>query len=217
MKTAFLEIENISTVKGHIDKLVNKNISNSTVEGVLEIDISYRDMENNECFKSMPVSFSVELNDLAVHDVELKKLDVYVVDCKGVDVEYILSLVYEENTDKPIEIIELNPQEEVALPQEEKIEQIKKDISQDYENKLADNLNQREKSIAIVTTKEKESPLDFLKFFDNTIATYYSIKTLSCPQEEMLNQIAKEYNVPLEDLLKGYDKENGKVTFRLIK
>ncbi len=227
MKDAFLEIDKISSLKSHVDKLVNKNINNHVVTGSLEVDISYKDMEGNECFKSLPFEFDLELEGLQIKDVLLKSANVYVVDGRGVNVDYILKVHYDMQADKEVEIIEIKDEEvevdtkPVEQPKKEskkaeaEIEKIKEDIEKDYETKLADSLKQRENKIAIVTTKNNGSELDFLRFFDDTVASYYSIKTLHCSSEEMLNTIAKEYKIPMDVLLKGYDRENGKVTFKL--
>lgn len=230
VKNAFLEIDKISTLKNHIDKLVKKEIDENKINGGLEIDISYQDLSGNECFKSIPFTFEMELDDILVDDISLKYVNVYVVEGQGISVDYTLTVVYNMEDAKEIEIIQLDdiesspqedafekPIEEVELEEKaEQIEKIKENISKDYENKLADNLSKREENkIEIITSKGKENELDFLRFFDDSMASYFSVKTLLCPSEEMLNSIAKEYKVPMDDLLKGYDKANGKVTFRL--
>lgn len=229
IKNAFLEIDKISTLKNHIDKLVKKDIDGNKINGGLEIDISYQDLSGNECFKSIPFTFEMELDDILVDDISLKSVNVYVVEGQGISVDYTLAVAYNMEDAKEIEIIQLDdidPSEEEVFdkpiekvePEEvsEQLEKIKEDISKDYENKLADNLSKREENkIEIITSKGKENELDFLRFFDDSVASYFSIKTLLCTSEEMLNTIAKEYKVPMDDLLKGYDKENGKVTFRL--
>ncbi len=232
MKNIFLEIEKINTLKRHIDKLVSKEISGSKAMGNIEVDISYKDIDGNECFKSLPFDFNLELDDLMIQDVILKNVGIYVVEGRGISVDYYLTIVYSLDGTKEVEIIKIEEEPKPVIVKEEKpleenrpknveketeIEKIKEDISKDYENKLADNLGQRENKIAVVTTKSSESDLNFLRLFDNIVASYYSIKTLYCSSEEMLNAISKEYKIPLDTLLKGYDKENGKVTFKLNK
>lgn len=245
MKNTFLEIEKINTLKRHIDKLVGKEISGGKASGSLEVDISYKDVDGNECFKSLPFDFDLELADLSISDIVLKNVSVYVVEGRGISVDYYLTVLYNLEEAKEVEIIHLEeepvpviqpaaeeteeePSKEEDRPkpaeesdaQEEKeaeIEKIKEDISKDYENKLADNLGQRENKVAVITTKSSASDLNFLRFFDDTVGNYYSIKTLACGSEEMLNTISKEYKIPLDTLLKGYDREHGKVTFKLNK
>jgi len=235
-KNTFLEIDKISTLKGHIDKLKTKNINNYKVDGSLEVDISYRDLNNNECFKSLEFDYDFELEGLSINDVSLKSANVYVVEGRGISVDYILTVFYESITNEEIELISINDdevileeeidsikednesaKEDILNNHEDEINKIKEDISKDYENKLADNLNQRENKISIVSSKNKSSELEFLRFFDETQSSYYKIKTLLCDSEKELNAISKEYRIPISELLIGYDKENGKVTFKYSK
>lgn len=247
MKNTFLEIEKINSLKSHVDKLIEKNIAGNKATGSLEVDISYKDIYGSECFKSLPFPFELELEGLRAEDIFLKNVNIYVVEGRGISIDYTLMISYSAEDFKEVEIIQLEPEteevgaperpqpeaqpmnEEVCMEEEEKeekkelieqeeIEKIKEDISKDYENKLADNLSQREESkISIVTTKKKESELDFLRFFSDNVAGYYCIKTIYCGSEEMLNAISKEYKVPLDVLLKGYDRQSGKVTFQYIR
>lgn len=243
MKNTFLEIEKINTLKSHVDKLTEKNINGNKASGSLEVDISYKDISGSECFKSLPFPFELELEGLKAEDILLKNVNVYVVEGRGISVDYTLLIQYNTEDFKEVEIIQLEPEtEEADIPErpqpeqenphilqeekeenkeateQEEIEKIKEDISKDYENKLADNLSQREESkISVVTTKKKESELDFLRFFSENVAGYYCIKTIYCGSEEMLNAISKEYKVPLDVLLKGYDRQSGKVTFQYIR
>lgn len=234
-KNTFLEIEKISTLKGHIDKIKSKEINNDKVTGVLEIDISYRDLSNNECFKSMSFDYNLELDGLNIKDLKLKGTNVYVVEGRGISVDYVLSVEYDSLEEEEIEIIKLEDdnicicedeieeikeevvEEEAEINHEEEINKIKEDISKDYENKLADNLNHRENKISIVSSKNKSSELEFLRFFDDTNSSYFKIKTLLCESEKELDAISKEYRIPISELLIGYDKQNGKVTFKYSK
>jgi len=225
VKNTFLEIEKISSLKGHIGKLVDNKYDGDDAIGTIEIDISYKDINGNECFKSMSFNYEIELDDLNISDVKLKSSNVYVVEGRGISVDYVLSITYEASLDEEIDIISLEAEDEYVeeaksieeVLEEEKIEKIKEDISKDYENKLADNLNQRENKISIVSSKNKSSELEFLRFFDETQSSYYKIKTLLCDSEKELNAISKEYRIPISELLIGYDKENGKVTFKYSK
>ncbi|MBE6137719.1 MAG: hypothetical protein E7176_04930 [Erysipelotrichaceae bacterium] len=222
VKNTFLEIEKISSLKGHIGKLVDNKYDGDDAIGTIEIDISYKDINGNECFKSMSFNYEIELDDLNISDVKLKSSNVYVVEGRGISVDYVLSITYEASLDEEIDIISLEAEDEYVeeaksieeVLEEEKIEKIKEDISKDYENKLADNLNQR---VSIVSTKNKESEIEFLRFFDEKESSYFHIKTLLCENEKELNSISKEYKISLNELLLGYDKANGKVTFRYTK
>ena len=105
-------------------------------------------------------------------------------------------------------------QEEVILIEESKeiIEKIKEDLSKSYEDELKSNLNKRD--ISVSTTHTKNSELDFIKLF-NSKENYYKIKTVECRNDKELNDISKKYNVSINTLIKGYDRQNGKVVFKL--
>ena len=200
-----------------------KHYENDIYVCKMEINLTYLDTSNNECFKSLQIDISLYDNLKNITDTYLNSVKMYVIDGRGVNVDYALKIICDDS--KEVEIVNLDDDNKEELSSDEEqitltdkdadIEQIKKDLSKDYEDKLADNLNNRDAKIAITTTKANESELDFIKFFDENVAAYYSIRTLLAPNEESLNAISKQYNVPLETLLKGYDKEHGKVTFRL--
>lgn len=222
-KTAFLDVDKIVTLKSHMENLVAKHYENDIYVCKMEINLTYLDTSNNECFKSLQIDISLDDNLKNITDTYLNSVKMYVIDGRGVNVDYALKIICDDS--KEVEIVNLDDDNKEELSSDEEqitltdkdadIEQIKKDLSKDYEDKLADNLNKRDAKIAITTTKTNESELDFIKFFDENVAAYYSIRTLLAPNEESLNAISKQYNVPLETLLKGYDKEHGKVTFRL--
>lgn len=219
IKNLFLDIDKINNLKKYVYKLNNKIINNKSITADIELDISYRDIDDNECFKSIPFSIELDIDELNVNDFMIKSINVFVVEAKGISLECLFSVSYSDIT-KEIEIINIDsPKKEeivsVKNEENESIEKIKADLAQDYENKLADNLKTRDNNIAIISTKAKNNDVDFLRFFDENISNYYSIKTLECNSEEKLNNIAKEYKISINTLLAGYDRENGKVTFKL--
>lgn len=202
-KSIFLELENISYILSYLDKLVIDEIIEGTAKCSIDIDISYKDINEQECFKSLPFDFRLELDGIKIDSITLEDLKLYIVDRKGVNVEYILKVIHDES--KEIEIIEVKNQDDDIV-------KIKEDISKEYEEKLHNELNER-KDISVVSTKSKSD--DFLSFFNKECNKYYKIKTLECNSENELNIISKEYKIPYQELLYGYDKENGKVVFKL--
>lgn len=231
-KNIFLDVDKISTLKSQVNKLLDKKIEEDKIYTNIELDISYRDTLDNECFKSIPFKLDFDIDEIKPSDINLKKTDAYVVDGKGISVDCHFNIFYDDI--KEVEIINIEPiiqnvdvendDEEIVYEasnndenKEEKIEKIKEELTLDYKNKLADNLNNRENNVSIISTKSNNNEINFLRFFDDNISSYYSIKTLECNNEQMLNTIAKEYKIPINTLLAGYDRENGKVTFRLIK
>ena len=72
-----------------------------------------------------------------------------------------------------------------------------------------------ERNVKIIETKGNGNELDFLSFFDQSLSSYYKIKTIYNADEKELNKISKEYNISIEELLKGYDRKNKCVIFKL--
>ena len=231
MKNVFLDVEKISTLKSQVNKVVNKKIEGSKLLANIELDISYKDTNDSECFKSIPFKVDFDIDENAPTNFNLRKTEAYVVDGKGISVDCYFNIMYDDV--KELEVINIEPIkedtniefiEEIVYESPKKtnnksdeIEKIKEEISLDYQNKLADNLSNRDNNVSIITTKSNGDEINFLRFFDDNITSYYSIKTLACNNEEMLNIIAKEYKIPINTLLSCYDRENGKVTFKLIK
>lgn len=221
----FLEIERISAIQSYVYRLKSKSINDNVIYGAIEIDISYKDNDNHECFKSLSFDISLDSIEEVANDFKLINLKPYLIENQGVNIEYELEIMFDEkkeiieykdtnefisnNSDENIdeEFIENN-----INPNQKEIEKIKENISKDYENKLAESLQQREN--VIITTKASNSENDFLRFFDERLTSYFKIKTLECTSEKELNSISKEYNIPIEELIKGYDKINGKVIFK---
>ena len=56
---------------------------------------------------------------------------------------------------------------------------------------------------------------EILNFFDNSLSNYFKIKTIYMVEEKNLDSISKKYNISLEELLKGYDRQNKSVMFKL--
>lgn len=209
IKNSFLEVGKISSIKGHIGKIIKNNIDLNKASGTIEIDISYTDSDNNECFESKTFDYDMQLEEVTIEQISIKNINAYVVEGRGVNVDYTLLIECSNDIKANIETINLT--EECI---EEEIEKIKEDISKDYENKLADNLSQR---VSIISSKSNFEEVDFLRFFDETQASYFQIKTLTCRSEKDLNEISKLYKVSLDNLLVGYDRSNGRVTFKYNK
>lgn len=219
-KHNFCQLEGISNIKNHLEKMKEVSIQDSKATGVLEMNISYLDVEGMECFKSMDFPFDLDLDRLKILDVVVGRVDVYLVEGQGLDINYELIINYlpvEEAEEikvieeKDIEVLnEPNdaPKEE---EKEENLAHIKEDMKEFYEDKLASNLNREDK---VITTKVHESVDSFLDFFDSK-SSYYKLKCLYVEREEDLEAIAKEYNVGLEQLLAGYDRQSHKVIFSI--
>lgn len=248
-KHYFYKLDGISTIKTHIDKINKVEIDKTKAIGEIEINVSYTDYDGMECFKVLPFTFDLELEELNIIDVHLAKVNVAVVEGQGVDIEYILVISYFPSEEE--KVIEVEPiteniifeqkgtssvepilLEEFELPltesnteqkpdeeqekceKEEDIEKIKEDIAKNYEDKLADSLATRE-NVQVISTKSHQTTEDFLSFFASEEKHYYVVKCLHVEKEEDLNQISKDYKIPLSKLLAGYDRSNHNVLFSI--
>ncbi len=215
-KNNFCQLEGISNIKNHLEKLSNVVVNDSKATGNVEINVSYNDFEGLECFKSLDFPFELDLESLKILEVLIGHVNVYLVEGQGLDINYELVVNYLPL--EQVEEIKVIGEEDIQLPVEEKtvlekpqesLEKIKEDMMEYYEDKLASNLNRGDKVIA---TKTHESVESFLNFFD-TKQSYYKLKCLYVETEQELETIAKEYNVKLEVLLAGYDRQSHKVIF----
>lgn len=244
-RTAFLEVEKISSVKSHIEKLKYQQCDNN-IKCDMNIDMSYRDVEFNECFISIPYKFELEIDaDLDVSDIKINKLFVYVIEAKGINVEFELSVLYNEDS-KPIEIIDeleviedsneeiiieeqndnIKTEEEISqeikleqnITQEDaktEIEKVKEEISKDYEAKLKENLASRDDNNVKIISTSDKKSEVDFIRLFNSGEEKYRVKTLLCESEDELNDISKKYKVSINDLLKGYDKLSKRVIFKI--
>lgn len=240
-KHNFCKLDGVAHIKNHLEKLNNVKLDNTKATGDIEINVSYNDFEGLECFKAIVYSFDLDLKELKILDVNIGKVDIYVVEGQGLDISYELVVNYlvDEQEAKEIELIPeelvsekleepvkeekpINKEEAIvnkqevlekqeALEKQEVLEKIKDEIADYYEDKLASNLNRNDK---VIVTKSHQSVESFLDFFDSK-SSYYKVKCLHVESLSDLEEIAKNYNVDLKVLKAGYDEQTHKVIFNL--
>lgn len=217
-KNNFCQLEGISNIKNHLEKLNHVEVNESKATGTVEINVCYNDYEGLECFKSLEFPFELDLDSLKILEVLIGHVNVYLVEGQGLDINYELVVNYLP-LEQAEEIDIIGEKDIEVLPEENKVEEepkeslekIKEDMMEYYTDKLASNLNRSDKVIA---TKTHESVESFLNFFDSKQG-YYKLKCLHVETEQELESIAKEYNVKLEVLLAGYDRQSHKVIFSI--
>lgn len=212
-KNNFCQLEGISNIKNHLEKLNDVVINESKAKGMVEINVSYNDFEGLECFKSLEYPFELDLDSLKILEVLLGHVDVFLVEGQGLDIRYelIVNYVLLEAVEE-VKVIEEKDIEILPKPEEAKsLEEIKENMMDYYEDKLANSLNREDQ---VITTKTHETVESFLNFFDSK-QSFYKLKCLYVESEQDLELIAKQYNVKLEKLLAGYDKQSNKVLFSL--
>ncbi len=218
-KHHFCKLDGIVGIKNHLGKVTNVSLKEHQATGNVEMNISYSDQEGLECFKSISLPFELDLAELKPIEIVLGKTDVFVVEGQGLDIQYELVVNYVADTNKPIEVlpedevteIGVIPEEKVEMKEDQTLNEIKENISEFYEDQLADKLSRRDH---VITTKSHEDPIDFLNFFENK-KEYYKLKCLEVHNEEELKDIAQKYQVSLEKLYAGYDQKTRRVLFTL--
>lgn len=199
-KHCFIELEGISGIKAHFEKIKELKIE-SVVQGKIEINIAYTNIEGLECFKVVDFDFEFELDEIKVIDVNISDIKLLIVEQEGIDIEYSLVVNYLSLDNKEVILEKIND-DVINLDENENVEKIKEDISKEYEKKLIDTLKQRsEENYRICKFSSEDKRL--------------IIKCMYAKTEEDLNYISKEYNVDIDVLIKGFDKSKERVIFCL--
>ena len=188
-KSMFLPVEGITSLESSKIKLEDINYSNNKINYTITLDISYKDSLNHECFKILTYNDSLDLNSA---NINIVKSNIFVVDLSGIEVNYVLMVIDDK---------------------EDSNEVIKEEIKADYEDKLISEM--KERNTEIIETKSNRNEKEFLNFFDNSLSSYFKIKTIYMVEEKDLDSISKKYNISLEELFKGYDRQNKSVIFKL--
>ena len=233
-KNNFYRITNISSVKSQLSKIKELEINESNIKGNIDVNLYYYDLAGKENFELISLPFELDLASLDVKDVKLIKANVFVVEGNGINIEYELEIEYEFLEDKKeieVEMIDDTRPKETLIDEEisndfspveiitdiefsvleEDLEEVKEDTKEYYEEMLEKKLRD---NVEVVTTKSNMDTESFLAFFDNNI-TYYRLKCIHIENEKELEEISKKYNVKIEELLNGYDKDSKKVIFKI--
>ena len=188
-KSMFLPVEGITSLESSKIKLEDINYSNNKINYTITLDISYKDSLNHECFKILTYNDSL---DLSSANINIVKSNIFVVDLSGIEVNYVLMVIDDKKDNNEV---------------------IKEEIKADYEDKLISEM--KERNTEIIETKSNRNEKEFLNFFDNSLSSYFKIKTIYMVEEKDLDSISKKYNISLEELFKGYDRQNKSVIFKL--
>ena len=106
-KKDFIEIPKICIIERHIAKLKEEDDNY-----YIDVDISYKDILNNECFENKSVLVSLDKDLKSITSIELLKCNLYIIEQKGIEIEYELAITAKD--DKEVEIIDLSDEAEIA-------------------------------------------------------------------------------------------------------
>ncbi|MGM9971334.1 MAG: hypothetical protein ACI35W_02860 [Anaeroplasmataceae bacterium] len=208
---SFLDIKRISSVKTYISKLDDYIVDSGELKSNLILDISIFDIDNNDIFITKKIPLTIILSDKrAVSSLEIKSINLEVIESWGINAYYELILKLEEpaleNTREEKETIvidnNIDESEDIIIEEDNTIEE--------------DNITYEEASnVEIITTKSNLDENSFLGFFDRFLDGTFKIKTFRITDESELNALSIEYNKTIEELYKGYDKDLGIVMINL--
>jgi hypothetical protein len=213
----FLKIEGINYYLKSNYKLKEyiENEKNILVKIVLNVDF----FNNKEQFENSNLEFEFEIDKeetTKLISLELKDLQISVIDNQGIQVYYIIDLKAEkiimEKTLINEDIIEEKFIEEETIIEKENIEEIKQSIVEDVNTTLSEVFNNK----ISINTNKRDTYIDFLKE-KNQVVTIKFIKN-----EQDIEKISNQYKIPLEDLYKQnidynmrsiviYDSKNNKL------
>ena len=115
-KRYFYELSGIQSLKTHLEKISQLEKQDTKATGQIEINLSYTDQSQEECFQSLSFPFELELTELTVLDVQLTKTNLAVVEGQGLEIDCKLCVDY--TTPKQDQVIEIEPIEEVEIKTE---------------------------------------------------------------------------------------------------
>lgn len=207
---AFFEVNKISNVKTFLKRLGDYKVVNGQLEGKILVDVDYYDISMVENFTTCMLDFKVLVpSEYEVESVNLRDLNIEVIDNQGINCIYQLQLfVNEKVEDKEVQY-ESKSEENVAIGKEEIVEneEIKQEIQEEYDQKLMDSLEERnDNKVEIISTSSSNDERGFLSFFDSFPSNYAKTKTIRVNDASELNKLSVEYNIALEELYKGYDE-----------
>lgn len=209
-RTDFLEVDKISSIKSHIEKIKYQQVD-SIIKCEMDIDMTYRDIEFNECFISIPYKFELDIDaELEVFDIKINKIFVYVIEAKGISIEYELVLVYNDKS-KKIEIIDEIDEKELlddnVCENVKIVEEIKEENINDLTNDITDENIKTEEEISEEIKENQEKELEEKKG-DNDIQEKI---------DKVKEEIEKDYEAKLASNLATREDSNIRIISTLNK
>ncbi len=202
---SFLDIKKISSIKTYISKLGEYKLLNNELKGSIFLDLSISDNDGSDIFLTKEIPLTIIISeDKKVNNLDIKSINLELIDSWGINVYYEL-------------ILSLSEDDEIDGLSTENIENSNDCIVDTKEDNviLDDEVLVEDNNVEIITTSSNLDEFGFVDFFNNYLDKTYSIKTIRIDKEDNLNALSVEYNKPIEELYKGYDKDLGIVMIYL--
>lgn len=202
---SFLDIKKISSIKTYISKLGEYKLLNNELKGSIFLDLSISDNDGSDIFLTKEIPLTIIISeDKKVNNLDIKSINLELIDSWGINVYYEL-------------ILSLSEDDEIDGLSTENIENSNDCIVDTKVDNimLDDEVLVEDNNVEIITTSSNLDEFGFVDFFNNYLDKTYSIKTIRIDKEDNLNALSVEYNKPIEELYKGYDKDLGIVMIYL--
>ncbi len=199
----FLELNKISQIIKYEKKIVEYSVTNSVLKADIAIDLSYYNLELEEVFEVLNVSFITFLKeDMKVEDLILKDMELQIIERRGISCFYSVDIIY--NTIKK-EVKKETKFKEISKKEQAINESLKEEIKENYDTLLKETLHT---DVEVVSSNGRGSESDFLSFICKMENKYNSLKKIYIKDESMLDSIASKYNLTMNEIYQKYDKEN---------
>ena len=185
----FYDIKDVKDLKHFSYKLLRNDTLENIVYFNLKVDLSYINLvgEVNNTELLLPIEFNT--NDMEELEVEVKRLEVKIVEEKGVDLDFDLA----------VNIKELFKEEIVANYQQELIENLPREEEKHFVEEIIEEVK--------VIENTENSKFNLSSMFKST---YQKYKVITIKDEDLIDKISLKYKVPVEKLY-ALKKEGNRV------
>lgn len=206
---SFIDLKGINSIKSYASRIKDYKVGNNELNGVILLDLNIFDKDNNDIFISKEIPITIILaEERNIKNILIDKMDLEVIESWGLNAYYSLTIHFED------EIVVEN--EKTREENDDSLEEtlITKERDDESITSIEDN-NEEESNVEIICTKSHLDEKGFLSFFDSFLDNTFSLKTIRVNDESELNNLSIEYNIKIEDVYKGYDKERGIVLLKI--
>lgn len=176
-ETRFYDIKDLKDVKDYSYQLLRANTLENIAYFNLKIELIYLSITGDETNTELLLPIELNTSVMEELEVEIKRLELKVLEEKGIDLDFDLS----------VNIKEL----------------YKEEIVESYQQELIENLPRNEEIIEEQKEEMKlvESVIDTeFNLFSFLINTYQKYKVIILKEEETFDKISAKYKIPLDKL-----------------
>ena len=177
-ETRFYDIKDVKDVKNYSYKLLRANTLENIAYFNLKVELLYLNLIGEELNTELLLPIELNTNSMEELEVEIKRLELKVLEEKGVDLDFDLS----------VNIKELFKEEIVESYQQELIENLPREeiITLELEESTIEETNDEPN---LITKIEKEAFNIFTMFIDS----YQKYKVIILKDEESFDKISTKY------------------------